>query len=733
MGVFMAEKLGDRPICHNDGGLTRRLHLPHMSASPSPSVRIRFACFEVDLQSQELFRDGVPVRLPNQSFLALAALIERPGALVTREELRARLWPDKRVVEFEQGLNAVINRLREALGDNADDPVYIETLPRRGYRFMAALARPADVAQPPPASAEAPAAPRPRLNRFVRPGAAVLLMAVLVGAFLALRRPTPPPTAPRSAALTVMPLTSLLGQEHMPALSPDGTHVLFAWEAEAGKGFDLYLRPLDSERLTRLTRSPAVATAGAWSPDGGRIAVARSGGGLFLMDATGGGERRLVGGSFTQESLMQPSWAPDGHTLAYSVVESRGRHVVRLLDLGSLAEHSLAAPSECWHAGAPAFSPDGRQLAFVCTRSMAVYEVYVVERSAGAAPRKLAHFSGLPQGLAWRDAQHLLVANDSGDGTGLWTVAMDGRRDLRQAAEDSLAPGLAVAAGRLVYSRARQVIDIWHLPLRDPGPARRWIYSTRQQLTPSYSPDGARIAFQSNRSGSPEIWIADANGANAARLTSFNGPLAGGPSWCSDGRRLAFDSRESGMSAIYIVDTLERVPRRVASSRDNLALPVWSSDCRFLIASDGREGLYRVPAEGGQAEKFSAQRSYQAAVAGERVVFNAAGPDGVTLWSKPITGGKELPLPGLPALGYSDSWTTDGRWLYFTDTTRRPVEVRRYSLADARLETVGSLPNIPTPLGGLGMAVSPDGESLLYTHTEDTQGDLVIATPQQPD
>jgi Tol biopolymer transport system component/DNA-binding winged helix-turn-helix (wHTH) protein len=703
-----------------------------MSASSSPSVRIRFARFEVDLQSQELFRDGLPVRLPNQSFLALAALIERPGALVTREELRARLWPDKRVVEFEQGLNAVINRLREALGDNADDPVYIETLPRRGYRFMAALAPATDGVQPSPASPEIPAAPSGRrLKRFPWPAAVLLLMVVLVAAFLALRRPAPPQTeTARGARLTVMPLTSLLGQEHMPALSPDGGHVLFAWEPEAGKGFDLYLRPLDSERLTRLTRSPAVATAGAWSPDGRRIAVARAGGGIFLMDATGGGERRLARGSFTQESLMLPSWAPDGRTLAYSVVEARGRHVVRLLDLGSLAEHSLPAPSECWHAGAPAFSPDGRQLAFVCTRSMAVYEVYVVDRTAGAAPRKLAHFSGLPQGLAWRDAQHLLVANDSGDGTGLWTVAMDGRRELRQTAEDSLAPGLAVGAGRLVYSRARLVIDIWQLPLRVPDPARRWIYSTRQQLTPSYSPDGARIAFQSNRSGSPEIWIADANGANAARLTSFNGPLAGGPNWCSDGRRLAFDSRESGMSAIYIVDTLERVPRRVASLRDNLALPVWSSDCRFLFASDGREGLYRVPAEGGQAERFSSQRSYQAVVAGETVIFNAAGADGVTLWSKPVTGGKEHPLPGLPALGYADSWTTDGRWLYFTDTSRRPVGLRRYSLADARLETVGSLPNIPTPLGGLGMAVSPDGESLLYTHTEDTQSDLVIATAQ---
>ena len=117
-------------------------------ASATQTFRIRFAEFEVDLQSQELFRDGAPVRLPNQSFQALAALLERPGQLVTREELRTRLWPDKRVVEFEQGLNAIINRLREALGDSAESPKFIETLPRRGYRFVGSLATAADSALP---------------------------------------------------------------------------------------------------------------------------------------------------------------------------------------------------------------------------------------------------------------------------------------------------------------------------------------------------------------------------------------------------------------------------------------------------------------------------------------------------------------------------------------------------------------------------------------------------------
>jgi len=109
-------------------------------AEPHPSSgRIRFGAFEADLASQELFKDGQRIPLANQSFIALAALLERPGQLVTREELRRRIWPDNRVVEFDQGLNAVINRLREAMGTAPGGESLIETLPRRGYRLAGTL------------------------------------------------------------------------------------------------------------------------------------------------------------------------------------------------------------------------------------------------------------------------------------------------------------------------------------------------------------------------------------------------------------------------------------------------------------------------------------------------------------------------------------------------------------------------------------------------------------------
>src|SRR5712671_1838837 len=98
---------------------------------------LRFGTFEVDLRSGELRKQGVRVKLQEQPFHVLTVLLQRPGEVVTREELRNQNWPADTFVDFDNSLNTAINKLREALGDSADNPRFIETLPRRGYRFIA--------------------------------------------------------------------------------------------------------------------------------------------------------------------------------------------------------------------------------------------------------------------------------------------------------------------------------------------------------------------------------------------------------------------------------------------------------------------------------------------------------------------------------------------------------------------------------------------------------------------
>src|SRR5271169_3012198 len=108
-----------------------------MELMPSHEPRVvRFGVFEVDLRAGELRRNGLKVKLQNQPFQILGMLLERPGEIITRDEMRVRLWPAETFVDFDHGLNSAIRRLRDALGDSAESPTFVETLGRRGYRFV---------------------------------------------------------------------------------------------------------------------------------------------------------------------------------------------------------------------------------------------------------------------------------------------------------------------------------------------------------------------------------------------------------------------------------------------------------------------------------------------------------------------------------------------------------------------------------------------------------------------
>lgn len=711
-----------------------------MQQQAMESLRIRFGEFEADLRTQELRKDGRVVRMPNQSFLVLATLLRRAGELVTREELRQVLWPAERLVDYDQALNAAVNRLREALRDSADQPAYIETLPRRGYRFIGA----AEVTAPEPVADESPPANAPAELKQATPPAAVpspsklragwpllllLLALVTIAAVLLLRRTEPPQVA---SSPQLMPFTSLPGRELAPTFAPDGGHVAFAW-SETNAGLDLYVKSFDAEKLVRLTQRPADWIAAAWSPDGRHLAFARVSdtpgeSGVYLLPAPlGGEERRLIATSFSASPLTQLAWSSDGSELIYSAFNNAGTMSLYQLSIATLQSTELALSVPCRDLGSPALTRDDKTLAFVCTSSVGVYSIYM-SAPDGSDARALAQVLGVPKGIVWSaDDSRIVFANDTGDGGALWQVDLKGSVTRLPFGEEASTPAVS-SSGQLAYARGTERLEIWRVDLDSKTAAQPLISSTRRQMNAQISPDGTRIAFQSDRSGSSEIWIANADGSNPVRISSFGGPLSGAPSWCSDGRQLAFDSRAARQSALYVADIDERVVREIRTSVENLALPVWSADCNSLLASDGNNRLFIVPASGGKAEPFTSRPSYYASPAGDEVIFNVKRAAGVQLWRKKIGAATEEPLAGMPQLSYSDAWIATGRRVYFTSRANDAVTVRYYDLADGKIQEAVTLPHPPAPLGGLGLSVAPDGRWLLYTRIADARADIMLVT-----
>ena len=403
--------------------------------------RVQFGGFNADLATGELQKQGHRVRVQQQPFLVLAMLLERAGEVVSREELQKAVWPADTFVDFEYGLNTAIKKIRLALGDSADTPRFVETLPRKGYRFIA------PVSWEKPAQTESSAS-----DHTVPPHPRRLLVWVLAGIVLAGVGTAVTFWAHRSGnpglVHVPVPLTSLPGQEQQPSFSPDARHIAFVWDGGNGKDLAIYTQPLGGSNPLRITRGPAMDVSPVWSPDGGRIAFVRiwdeSNAGVFVVPSAGGPEVQVttlhVRAGMARSRHLLPSclaWTPDGDSLVVADMdEAASRGSLFLAPLGGGLRRRLTTPDSGWIDSAPAFSPDRRSLAFVRTLSILDGDVFVLPLNAGFIPshepRRVSSLHRLTQGLAWtRDGREIVFAAGPLGASRLWRVSVAGGSDPR--------------------------------------------------------------------------------------------------------------------------------------------------------------------------------------------------------------------------------------------------------------------------------------------------------------
>jgi Tol biopolymer transport system component/DNA-binding winged helix-turn-helix (wHTH) protein len=713
------------------------------------SAVIHFGPFDADVQTQELRKHGVRLRLPRQSFQILKMLLERPGSLVTREELRQVLWPSDTFVDFDHSLNAAVNRLREALGDSADEPRLVETLPRRGYRFIGEITLPMTAPEPLgatqvstlPATSEVLRSADTRLAR-PRIGAALLAAVICISLvmFIVLRWRNHSET-PSSPAV---PFTALPGWAGFPAFSRDGSRIAFSWfqGGDDSKGVDLYVKVIGSEDLLRLTHDSSELIAPAWSPDGKQIAFHRlfkGEGGIYVVAAEGGPQRKLRSTHAAFGSSMNISWSPDGKSIAFADSPVSGGHPrIHLLSLETLESRQIEHDEKCQEEGLPAFSHDGKQLAYACFPTSGDFALSIAT-SAGGAPRSIKAFSGFLEGLGWAGDNKKLIFSRSQTGDAQETLSeltiTDGSVRELPVGRSAVALTLDAKGDRLAYTVESSHSNIWRGDLlhAQTRPVRL-ISTTRNQACPQYSPDGKHIAFCSDRGGPPEIWMSDPDGTNVIRLTDLKNLVAGSPSWSPDSSKIVFDSRAEihpgqRHADVYIVDISERVPRKLNTSTDQASVPFWSHDGRwiyFLGGGDDAEGerIFRVAPEGGRAQVVTSAAGYgpRESFDGQSVYFARHSGSTTTLEVASLNPtGTEFRVEGMPPLSFGANWTIVREGVYFF-----PAEdfltLSYFDFASKRarpLFTVG---------GGvfLGTSVSPDGRDILYAQFDDARSDIML-------
>jgi Tol biopolymer transport system component/DNA-binding winged helix-turn-helix (wHTH) protein len=686
-----------------------------MSKPAKTDDRICFGIFELDPLAGELRKSDRKIRIQEQPFRILVLLLERPGETVSRDYIIERLWPDGTFVDYEHSVNTAIRKLREALGDDPDSPRFVETVPRRGYRFIAPLN-------------EGPSGPKTIRRKRLTLGIA-FLCALIAVAFFWLGPQLRPPRVLRYRQLTadrqqkgMTPCTIEDG------LATDGPRVFFSEttssvaqvSSSGGEVIRLTIPfpcfPFDdiSPDKAELLGAPfsnsyaidepywnlsiasgqtrrlgnLIGHAGSWSPDGQTIAYATGNdtngpNDIYTASKDGNNARKLV--RIERGGVRKTRWSPDGRVLRMIVSE---RHSCSLWEISTLGAHPH--PIEL-------FEGDNRQVCDTNWTADGRYSLFTVERL-------------------------------SSSGTDIWM-----RREARSGLLGSISKPVQLTTGPISFSRPTPSPDgkqIFAIGSQSRGELVRYDLKRRRLEPylsgisaehPAFSRDGEWVTYVTFPEGI--LWRSRVDGNERMQLTTP--PLrAALPSWSPDRKRIAFAGQVSnGFWKIYVVSADGGKPEMVAEEPYDELDPTWTPDGNSLIFGgalwSAQTKISSVDLRTGRISivpKSDHMFSPRVSPDGRFIVaIDAPGDRLLYLFNQQTQKWSQLLKDQMPAPGWVQ-WSADGTYVYFilTMEARRPI-LYRISITDRRLEHVASVEVPEGTIGvfGLWLSLAPDGSPIL--------------------
>jgi len=710
---------------------------------------VHFATFEVDLRAAELRKSGIKIKLQEKPFQILALMLERPGEFITRDELRKKLWPADTFVDFDHSLGTAIAKLRQALGDSAQNPRFIETVARRGYRFVA----PVTIANHLPETQfgevtnqiprESSGLDFRRLMLSVVAGlvgGALLLTIVLAfdigGAKEWLHSRT-------ARTVQVQRITDFVGVKESPAISPDGKTVAFVAPVNGRK--QILIRLLAGGSPLQLTHDDADHEHPRWTPDSSSLIYftpnpSKEGPGtIWELSALGGVARKVAsavsGGDVSHDGKRIATFQLRGSDVALVTI-SRDGTVVR----------EVRRFAEFYGYVMPRWSPDDHWIAYVHGWGD-VFDVAIqVIAAEGGESRGVAHAEML-RGFSWLPDSSRLVYSSSAGSTILYppifNLRVVGRTggDDRQLTFGEVSYGEPdVVAGRLVASRARIQSDIWSFPVagspqQNTKDALRITLQTGQAQTPSVSPDGTEFVYLSDSGGHGNLWVASTDGSKTRQITFEHDPAVaiGVPIWSPAGDSIVFIHTQQGRTAEWLVSPDGRNLRQLVPLGSGAS---WSADGKWLYYQRER-CIEKIPVNGGASVQVRCQ---------DNPAPESLSPDGSTLYyfnevenafgsieiwkARPENGPSELlaRIPGsrLPFDGWvwQQVLSPDGDWLAAPLVDRGTTNLWVMPVHGGPMRQI-------TDFGQRSVLIvrrvswSPDGK-YIYAAVADTDADIVL-------
>ena len=662
-------------------------------------LRIHFASFEVCLQAQELKKNGVRLRLPLQSFQILQLLLERPGEVISREELQRKLWPSDTFVDFEHGISAAINRLRQVLGDSAENPRYIETLARRGYRFVAVVEN--------SVGRDTRTIGKRNLGQLValkRAGSAVgLLGLALVGAILWRSQPRLP------RVNNVVQLTNDAKaksfRNHLPVT--DGVHLYFVegMPTAGGSGI-VQMSAAGGETSQLLTSLREISAIYDIAPNFSELlvgngvgrppdpATGRAGGALeaWIQPLPAGTPHRV--GNFWATSAC---YTPDGTQILYA----DGRSFITINRDGSNPRELARVQGQVWGLR---YSPDGKRIRFNIVGGPWIVSSQWQIDANGSNLHSL-----LPD---WKESQFQCCGNWSPDGNYYFFQAGQGND---QAIWVKPEHRFGLVGGR--RSPSRLITGPLHLSAPVPSADGKKLFVTGDELRvepvrydsktrtfESYldgasissfqlSPDQKWIAYVTYPEMS--LWRSRADGTDKMQLT-FPPVRVYAPQWSPDGSRIAFtDTQFNRPWRVSLISSSGGPPESPPSAPPSHN-PNWLPDGRSIIYADDKTGaILRQDLDSGKMSYIpNSDGHYSPGVSpdGRYISAFSLSSDELLLFDLKTNRWSTL-LKG--ELFAYNIWSRDGKFVYVRNIHAGSPRIIRVRIEDANVEEVVGLKGLP--------------------------------------
>jgi Tol biopolymer transport system component/DNA-binding winged helix-turn-helix (wHTH) protein len=702
---------------------------PH-GGEPTPVPPYTFGSFLLDPSERRLLRDGRPIALTPKAFDLLNILVEHSGHLVTKEHLLQTLWP--RTFVEESNLNRCVSVLRKALGDDGNGQRYIETVPKRGYRFIAPVAQAVSVA--PAVAADVAdvttdaalstlsASRRPRLKRSAIAFAAVLTF-VALASVLTLRLDL----ASDVPVVAVHRQATFAGHEGSPALSPDGRRI--AYVSAASGVHHIVVQELESGQ--QVTIATAAEAGGLrWSPDGSELLVFTRNpgdpGGLFIISRADGIARPIARGQFVA------SWSPDGQRIAI------GQYLigrVLLVDQAGRPRGSFAV------AGAQ------RWIADVDWSSVTNRLLVVGRDSAGHHTIWTIDPDGTDQQTVISESAEITAARWAPEGDAIYYFRRDGQTvTLSKVAASGRAAGTALLTGieadgsfavsadgrQLVYARAPfysnlYVVNTSLAPGSSAPLTRRLTQGTSLVERPSISPDGSRVLFNVGHEGSANLYTLPITGGDPTPVTFFKSFNVAG-AWSRDGTSIAFASTEGGKARVWMMSAAGGAPHPVSTGEFSETFDVqWSAANEVLYQQTGNRNYYVLDPATGRERSLMSDASIGWVFSpvyspdGTKVVFGWSRKADYGLWIRNTRDSSERLVYGA-SIPTVIGWSADGTSFYAyegeraayrglsTPSGETSTKVKILKVTDSGAASI--VVTLPFEEVG-GIAMTPDGSALI--------------------